>query len=231
MWFLEQLEPGTPVYNIPWAVRLSGDLKINALEQALDSIIARHEVLRTTYRAVDGVPQQVIHPATPVTMNVVDLRHQPLEERETNAQQRLDDAAHRPFDLTSDLMLRTLLIRITDEEQILLLVTHHIASDGWSHEILIRELSDLYQAFSRDDEPKLLPLPMQYANYALWQREHLTGEVLERELAYWKEQLADLSPTLNLPFDRPRGPRPDYRRASANRNTRPSNARVEALGA
>ncbi len=210
LWFLEQLEPGTPVYNIPWAVRLSGDLKVNALEQALDWIIARHEVLRTTYKAVDGVPQQVIHPPASVEMNVVDLRHLPLEKRESTAQQRLDDAARRPFDLTSDLMLRATLIRLADDQQILLLVAHHIASDGWSHEILVRELSDLYTALSHDEEPKLPPLPMQYADYALWQRERLTGDVLKRELAYWKEQLADLPPALNLPFDRPRGPRPDY---------------------
>ncbi len=211
LWFLEQLEPGTPVYNIPWAVRLSGDLSIAILQQALDSIIARHEVLRTTYAAVDGVPQQGTNPPTPATMNVIDLRHLPSQERETTAQKQLNDEASRPFDITTDQMLRALLIRLTDDEQILLLVTHHIASDGWSNEILVRELSDLYQALSHDEEPKLPPLPMQYADYALWQRNRLSGEVLERELKYWKEQLADLPPALNLPFDRPRGSLPDYR--------------------
>ena len=215
LWFLNQLEPERPNYNQPKAFRLTGALDEEALQKALDQIVARHEALRTTFVTVDGSPVQVIGPKRSVGLSVVDLRALSDPDRDAEAQRLLVATTRRTFDLSQDLMLRALLLRLAERDHILLLVTHHIASDGWSSGILWRELGELYRAFSRGEPNPLPELPIQYLDYAVWQREWLQGELLERQLSYWTKQL-DGSGALQLPTDRPR---PSVRKYQGKRQT------------
>jgi len=194
LWFLEQLEPNSPLYNISAAVQMRGALTVEALARSLDAIVARHEALRTTIIAPDCNPIQVIAEARPVHLPVIDLAAHPDGEREVELRRILEAEARRPFDLTRDLMLRATLVRLEEGEHTLLLVMHHIAADGWSLGVLYRELATLYGAFAEGRTATLPELPIQYSDYAVWQRQWLQGEVLERQLAYWRQQLADLTP-------------------------------------
>ena len=204
LWFLDQMVPDSPAYNIPQAIQISGALDVEALQKTLDALVARHEVLRTTFAAVDGSPVQVITESRSVELSVTDLREWPPTEREVEAQRLIVEHVRRPFNLSQDLMLRALLLRLDEKEHRLLLTKHHIAFDGWSSGILYREIASLYEAFSTG-KPSLLPeLPIQYADFAQWQREWLRGEVLESQLSYWKEQLGDNLPVLELPTTYPR---------------------------
>ncbi|OUL18652.1 hypothetical protein BV378_34960 [Nostoc sp. RF31YmG] len=210
VWFLEQLEPNRSAYIITDAQRLKGKLNIEILQQCLDAIVAHHEALRTTFiPADDGNPIQVINPPRPVELKLIDLRShpQPIE-------QILNQEAQRPFNLASDLMVRATLVQIDTEEQILMLAMHHIASDGWSTDIFWQQLAVLYEAFLKGKPSPLTPLPIQYADFAVWQRQYLSGTLLEAELDYWKNQLAGASTVLELPTDRPRAPIQTYRGAS-----------------
>jgi amino acid adenylation domain-containing protein len=211
LWFLHQLEPLSPFYNVPKALRLVGSLDVPALQRTLDSIVARHEVLRTTYEAVDGRPMQMIAADRPAEMAVIDLSTWSAAERDAATERFLKDAVQRPFDLSRDVMLRATLLRLSAQEHILLLNMHHIASDRWSTGILLRELSARYTAFSRGEPSPLPELPIQYADFAVWQHEWLQGEVLETQLAYWKTHLEGAPPVLALPTDRPRPSVPTYR--------------------
>jgi amino acid adenylation domain-containing protein len=184
-------------------------LDVTALQSALNQIVARHEVLRTTIVSVDGTPVQIIGAAREVVLPIIDLRTWPEASRETEAHRILVDNIRRPFDLSRDLMLRAMLVRLTDDEYFFLLVKHHIASDGWSSGILWRELSTLYRAFALQEPAYLPELSVQYQDYATWQREWLQGEVVEKQLLYWKKQLAGLGKLL-LPTDRPRPPRQTF---------------------
>ncbi|RMF32232.1 MAG: non-ribosomal peptide synthetase, partial [Chloroflexi bacterium] len=204
LWFLDQLEPGSPFYNIPTAVRLTGPLDVAALEASLNEILRRHESLRTTFPTVDGRPRQQIAPELTLSLPVIDLRGLPEAEREAQALRLATEEAQRPFDLAQGPLIRALLLQLDDDDHIALLTMHHIVSDGWSMGILIQEIAVLYDAFSQGRPSPLPELPIQYADFAAWQRKWLQGEVLERQLAYWKEQLADLPPLLELPTDRPR---------------------------
>ncbi|HYE13094.1 MAG TPA: condensation domain-containing protein, partial [Pyrinomonadaceae bacterium] len=200
LWFLEQLEPGGAAYNMPAALRLSGALDVEALRRALREIVRRHEVLRTTFTVVDGQPMQLIHEPPELPLEVVEagaLAEEQVEEM-------LRGEALRPFDLAGGPLARFVLLRLSREEHLLLLTLHHIISDGWSMGVLAHELSALYAAYAGWEVSPLPELPVQYADYALWQREWLRGEVLERELEYWRRTLADLPPPLELPADRPR---------------------------
>ena len=203
LWFLNQLEPDSPVYNQFKALKLRGRLNREALQKALDTIVERHEVLRTTFLTVDDKPAQVIHEPGTVELTAIDLTGIPIEQREEALQRFMGDFTHRPFDLEKDWPLRAVLIRLTGTEHILLVVMHHIASDGWSNNILFRELSALYEAFCQGKSSPLEDLPIQYADYAVLQKEWLQGEVLQQQLSYWEKQLKDLSP-LELPTDHPR---------------------------
>jgi amino acid adenylation domain-containing protein len=204
LWFLAQLEPESAAYNIPAAYRLRGPLNVTALEQSLSDIVRRHESLRTTFYAVDGHPAQVVAPHRPLALPMVDLRGVPAGEQEARARQLATEHAQRPFDLAQGPLFRATLARLTEEDHVLLLNTHHIVSDGWSTGVLISELVALYKAFATGT-PSLLPeLALQYADYAVWQREWLQGEVLEAQLAYWRQQLRGSLPVLDLPTDRPR---------------------------
>jgi amino acid adenylation domain-containing protein len=213
LWFLDQLEPDRALYHISKAVHLSGVLQVEALQQALDTIVARHEVLRTNIVADDGQPVQVIRAPQTVALPVIDLRGWDDAAHEAELHRRLVAESGRPFNLTCDLMLRALLLRLADEAYVLLLVMHHIASDGWSMGIFTRELSQLYNAAVRGGSAPLPQLPIQYADYALWQRQRLQGEGLEAKLAYWKQHLAGAPAILELPTDRPRQAVQTYRGA------------------
>jgi aspartate racemase len=226
MWLLDQLTPGVSSYNVPRIFRIRGPLHIGALRRALNDIVARHEVLRTTYRIQDGSPVQVRGEAA-VELPVTDLSSWPGEQREAEVQRLILDASDRGFDLTRDLLLRNALVRLDEEEHVLILVSHHIASDGWSKGILFRELAALYDAF-RQGKPSPLPAPaLQYADFAAWQRDWLQGEVLDRLLSYWKEQLDGAPASLELPTDHPRPPIQSGR--GARRGTCYPKALLEAL--
>jgi amino acid adenylation domain-containing protein len=204
LWFLDQLDPGSPTYNVPIAFRVAGPLDKAVLEQSFNEIVRRHEALRTTFPAVDGEPIQVISPVLTVPVPVVDCRELPESEREAEVQRLANGEARRPFDLAQGPLLRTTLLRLGEEEHVLLLTMHHIVSDGWSAGILIRELAVLYEAFAAGKSSPLSEPPVQYADFARWQRQWLQGEVLDAQLAYWKQQLDGALSVLELPADRPR---------------------------
>jgi aspartate racemase len=203
LWVLDQLTPGSPVYNVPVAVRLTAPLNVVVLERSLNEIVRRHGSLRTRFTAVDGQPVQVITPELSLTLPVVNLEEFSESEREEQARQLAAQEAHQPFDLARGPLWRASLLRLSDEEHLLLLTMHHIISDGWSIGVLLRELTALYAAYSQGQPSSLPALPFQYADYAVWQRQWLHGEVLEQQLSYWRQQLANL-PVLELPTDRPR---------------------------
>ena len=205
LWFLDQLEPDSPLYNIPIALRLTGSLDLAALERSLDEIVCRHECLRTTFDAVNGQPVQIITAALKVSLPVLELQDLPPLEREAQARQLTIEEAQRPFDLARGPLVRASILRLASDEHILLFNMHHIVSDGWSLDVLTYELATLYQAFCAGQSSPLPDLPIQYADYAAWQRAWLQGETLGKQLAYWRQQLLDVS-VLNMPTDRPRPP-------------------------
>lgn len=204
LWFIDQLDPGNPVYNFPVAVRLKGSLNLLALEQSLNEIVRRHEALRTTFSMVDGQPSQVIASRLIIDLPVVDLREIPEALREAEVQRLVVEEARRPFDLARGPLLRASVLQLSEDEQVGLLTMHHIVSDGWSTGILIREMATLYQTYSSGSPSPLPELPVQYADFASWQREWLQGEVLQAQLKYWKQQLEGSPPLLELPADHPR---------------------------
>ncbi|WP_224248819.1 non-ribosomal peptide synthetase [Hyalangium gracile] len=211
LWFFDQLEPESPVYNIASALRLRGELDVRALEAACTGLVHRHEVLRTTFGSVDGRPFQVVHPPGPHPLPVISLEEHPPQEREAVARRMAEEEARRPFSLSRGPLLRTSLLRLAPDHHILLTTLHHIVTDAWSDQVLNRELVTLYAA-ARAGVPANLPvLPIQYADFAVWQRQWLQGEVLESQLDYWRKQLADSPTVLELPTDRPRPPEQTYR--------------------
>ncbi|HEY0171186.1 MAG TPA: amino acid adenylation domain-containing protein, partial [Pyrinomonadaceae bacterium] len=213
LWFLQQLEPESPAYNLPTALRLHDALDADALERGLNEIVRRHESLRTTFRIVDGRPRQIIADARHARLPLVDLSGLPDAGREAEAQRLLEEEIRRPFDLARGPLFRASLLRLGAREHVLLLVMHHIVSDGWSLGVLSRELTELYAAFKRGAESGLEELPVQYADYAVWQREYLAGDVLEEQLRYWRTQLGGELTALELPADRTRPPVRSWRGA------------------
>ena len=203
LWFLDELEPASPAYHVPTAYSLVGRLDVTALERAINEIVHRHEVLRTTFAEEDGEAAQIIAPSLLVPLPVVDLGSLPEDERDSEARRLAVEDANAPFDLEQGPLLRARLLRLRDEEHVLLVDMHHIVSDGWSMGVFRRELAELYTAFSQGRPSPLAALPVQYADYAVWQRQWLQGETLARQLAYWKERLQG-APELQLPTDRPR---------------------------
>ncbi|MFN6560836.1 MAG: amino acid adenylation domain-containing protein [Nostoc sp. ChiSLP01] len=204
LWFLNQLHPNSTSYNIPVGIRVTGRLNQAALEQSLNKIVQRHEVLRTTFAVIDSEPVQVIHSAPNSIISVVDLRNLPVIKRETEIKQLLIEAAQCPFDLGVGLLLRTTLLWLDEEEYILLIVMHHIVTDEWSMGVFIQELSTLYPAFCAGVSSPLPELPIQYGDFAVWQRQYLSESVLETQLNYWLSQLNSAPELLQLPTDRPR---------------------------
>jgi len=204
LWFIDQLNPGNSVYNFPVAVRLKGSLNLRALEQSLNEVVRRHEALRTTFSMVDGQPSQVIAPRLTITLSIVNLREMPEIERENEMLRLVIEEARRPFDLSQGPLLRTGILQLSEEEQVGLLTMHHIVSDGWSTGVLIREMAVLYEALCSGKSSPLPELPIQYADFAYWQREWLQGSVLQTQVDYWKQHLAGSPPLLELPTDHPR---------------------------
>ncbi|WP_415835401.1 amino acid adenylation domain-containing protein, partial [Corallococcus soli] len=204
LWFLEELEPGNPLYNISAAVRLRGVLDLSALERTFAELVRRHESLRTTLHSEHGQATQLIHPDASVTLARVDLASLPSDEREAQVLRLAYEEALRPFVLTQGPLLRTTLLRLSGDEHVLVLCMHHIVSDGWSMGVLVQEVASLYAAFCQGLPSPLPALPVQYADYALWQRQWLQGEELERQLSWWKQQLTGAPAHLELPTDKPR---------------------------
>jgi aspartate racemase len=204
LWFLEQLLSGTSSHNITKAFRLTGSLNVTALELSLVEIVSRHEILRTTFSAVDGQPVQVISSQVALTLPVLDLQELPESEQEAEVQRGITDAAQQLFDLSQGPLLHVQLLCLSKDCYMLLLTLHHIVFDGWSFDVFFRELTALYSAFSTDQLSPLPKLTIQYADFAHWQRGWLQGEVLESQLKYWKKQLGENLPNLQLPTDYPR---------------------------
>ena len=204
LWLVDRMEPGSPAYNVAFALRLRGALDPAALRASLGELARRHETLRTTFAEQGGAPVQVIHPPAPVPLPVVELGGLPAGAREAEARRLARAEALRPFDLAAGPLLRSTLLRLGGDDHALLFTLHHVVSDEWSMEVLAREVSALYSALSRQEEPALPELPVQYADYAVWQRARLSGETLEAQIGFWKEALAGAPPLLQLPVDRPR---------------------------
>lgn len=202
LWLVLQLDPDNVSYNVPEALLLAGPLHVTALAQSLSEIVRRHEALRTTFQLVSGEPMQVIAQPQPVALDVIDLRQLSQREREKTVQRLTDEEAWRPFDLARGPLLRVKLLELEDTEHILLLTLHHIVSDGWSISVLWNEVTTLYKVFNRGQSSPFPELPIQYADFAMWQRDWLSGAVLEEQLSYWREKLSGALPVLELPADR-----------------------------
>ena len=226
LWFLCQLAPDNPLYSTQTTIPLRGELDRDALERTLTELVRRHESLRTTFGDHDGEPVQWVDPLTPVRLFVIDLRHLPAGRRQAELQQLRRVEVMKPFDLTRGPLIRFNLLLLEEQRQALFLVMHHIITDGWSMGVLRRELDTLYEAF-RAGRPSPLPkLTVQYADFAIWQRRWLQGEVLQKQLSYWKEKLAGVE-RLELPIDRPRPAAPQY--ISARRPLRIDQETIQKL--
>ncbi|HEU4408792.1 MAG TPA: amino acid adenylation domain-containing protein [Polyangiaceae bacterium] len=213
LWFLAQLEPTAASYNVPAAVRLRGALDAGRLARAFEALAERHEALRARFVDSDGSPAVVTGAGRLVDFALTDLSALAAGEREDEARRSLERRASQPFDLAIGPLARASLVRLDEREHVLLVVLHHIVSDGWSMNVLVREIAELYAADAEGREPALAPLPVQYADYARWQREWLQGPALERQLAYWRQRLGGELPALSLPTDRPRPAARSYRGA------------------
>jgi len=213
LWFLNQLEPGNAFYNMPAAILLKGHLNIAALEHSLDALIQRHEALRTNFTTVAGDPVQVIATARSHNLSIVDLHHCSEPEQTQRVQQLAQAEAQLPFDLGNDSLLRVCLLQLSETQHVLLFTLHHIIADAWSLGVLIQEFAQAYSAFSTGESLSLPELPIQYADFAVWQRQWLQGDVLETQLHYWQQQLQHAPPLLELPTDRPRPPVQTFRGA------------------
>jgi len=221
MWFFEQLANGTSAFNIALGVRLTGSLNFTAMEQTFSEIIRRHEILRTTYGAVNTQPVQVVHPPLEFKLPLVDLSLLTRQRAEREAARLAQEEILRVFDLTRGPLVRPTLLRINDREHIIICTMHHIVGDGQSFEVVIREMSQIYSTFS-DGEPSPLPeLAFQYVDYAAWQRQWLQGEELEKRLGYWWQQLADAPRKLNLPHRRARAKAQGFKGARHATNISP----------
>ena len=202
LWFLNQLEPDSAAYNVPAALRLEGRLHVETLERTLSEIVKRHEVLRTTFKVIDGQAAQVVRDAWAWDLLVVDLSGWPPGLREAEARNRSLAEARQPFDLSKGTAVRAILLRLDETDHVMLLTLHHIVADGWSMGVFVREVAELYRAFSSGQEPSLPELPIQYADFTLWERQLLKADALGTQIAYWKRQLGGRLPTLELPADR-----------------------------
>ncbi|HLL85278.1 MAG TPA: condensation domain-containing protein, partial [Longimicrobium sp.] len=204
LWFLHQLEPELPVYNITSALRLRGALDVPALADSLAEIVGRHEAFRTNFLEVEGTPVQVVAPEGDFTLITIDLSATPAATREAEALRSAREFGTRPFDLGRDPLFRAALLRLEEDEHLLVLAVHHIVSDGWTLGVVRRELSALYAARVSGAPSPLTDPPLQYVEYTAWQGERLESGALDGELAYWRERLAGMPPVLPLPSDRPR---------------------------
>ncbi|MEO5579864.1 MAG: condensation domain-containing protein, partial [Gemmatimonadaceae bacterium] len=213
LWFLDRLVPGHSVYNIPMAMWLSGPLDCASFERALSEVARRHEALRTTFSQRDGEPMQVVAPDGAVYVAVVDLTAFPEDQREGEALRLANEEARRPFDLEQGPLLRVSLLDLGDNRRLSVLVMHHIVSEAWSVSLLLEEVSRLYQAFVNGLPSPLPELPLQYGDFANWQRNRAAGAGVQPDLDYWRRQLAGAPPFIEIPTDRPRPAMRSYRGA------------------
>ncbi|ARU62804.1 hypothetical protein CBW65_18870 [Tumebacillus avium] len=205
LWFLDQLEGGkSPAYNVPFVWTARGALHHEALEKSINQIISRHEALRTTFRSVNGQPEQVIHEQMPIEVPLYDLSQLPEAEKRAEARALTQQLVYRLFDLQGGSLTALSVLKLSEQEHLVILNLHHIVSDGWSMGVVMQELATLYDGYVTGTARSLPELPVQYADYALWQRDWLQGEALQGQLSYWKKQLGGELPTLQLPTDRPR---------------------------
>ncbi len=230
LWFLDRLSPGRAVYNVPIALKLDGPLSARAMWRTLREIELRHESVRTVFKVQDGDPYQVVRPPS-LRLPVIDLSALPANYTRTVAEKVANHEARLSFDLAAGPLMRTRLLRLGCEFHRLLITLHHITSDGWSSGVLLRELRALYPVMASGGDSVLPDLPVQYADFALWQRQRLSGELLEQQLAFWRRRLADLPPSLDLPTDRPRPPVRDLAGAVVRRSVdRQLGDRIAAFG-
>jgi amino acid adenylation domain-containing protein len=213
LWFIEQLTPNQPLYNEPSALRLRGTLNVTALVQSLNEIVRRHEVLRTTFNLVEEQPQQIIAPLLILEVPIVNLQSLPLQVQEDEVKRIATEEAQQPFNLKTGPLLRATLLQLDTQEYVLLLTIHHIICDLWSATVLMREIAALYSALSQHQSSPLPELSIQYADFAVWQRQWLVGEVLEKQITYWQQQLDGAATLLELPTDKPRPTMMSYRGA------------------
>ena len=206
MWMLYQFDPDSAVYNIGSNMRLRGPLDVAVLDKSLNEVVRRHESLRTTFTEIDGQPVQVVAPEMTLTLRRHDFAELPQAEREAKMRRIVSEGMKEPFNLSQGPLLRATLIRLSPEEHIIQLLMHHIVSDAWSLDVLLKEMIGSYEAFLKGEQSPFPPLPIQYADFASWQRERLDGEAMETQIAYWKDRLADTPAILELPTDRPRPP-------------------------
>ena len=204
VWFTDQLEPGRPLYNVPATYRFRGPLNVAALEQTINEIVRRHESLRTTFSSAEGQARQVIAPELRLSLEIADVDGSEAKQREAELRRITRDLAAQPFDLAQGPLIRVKLMRISEEDHVLMLVVHHIVFDGWSGNLMAGELAALYEAFAQERPSPLPELAIHYADYAVWQREWMQGAVRDRQMDYWRRQLADAPAVLELPTDRPR---------------------------
>ena len=204
LWFLDQFEPGSAAYNIPRVFRISGPLQVDVLTRAFQAIVQRHAALRTIFDSVEGEARQVVLSSREVRIPIIDLAGVPGEERESRALRMAAEEGMKPFDLSEGPLLRLTLLRLDGETSMLVLVMHHIIADGWSISRLFRDVTESYAAFLANTKPDLPELPIQYTEYAQWQREYMSGEVLEKEIEYWRNTLAGAQKLLDLPTDHSR---------------------------
>ena len=212
---LTNLNPATALYNVPAAFRLRGRLDVGALERSLNEIVQRHEALRTTFDSRDGEAFQVVHSRAVCWFLVIDLSQLPEELREKEALRRLGEESQRPFDLCEGPLLRSFLFRLADEDHILLLALHHIICDGWSMNVIQREIGAVYAAYLQGQTSPLVKLDLQYADFAAWQRSWLQGDILERQMGYWRTQLKGIPRMIVWPTGRPRPQSQSFRGVSS----------------
>ncbi|MBE0377186.1 non-ribosomal peptide synthetase [Pseudoalteromonas prydzensis] len=213
LWFIDKMQNGSTIYNVPVALKVEGSLDVIATEQALKLIVERHEILRTTYKETDDGVVQVINSDIVCPFAIIDLNHINAEDQATEVERLVQDDLNRRFDLSKDVMLRASCIALNSEQYVLLFNMHHIASDGWSMGVMVREFMQLYQALSSKELISLSPLQIQYADFAAWQRANLNGEFLQQQLEYWQQQLADIPAIHGLPLDFKRPETPEHKGA------------------
>jgi amino acid adenylation domain-containing protein/FkbM family methyltransferase len=214
LWFLNQLAPGSPVYNVVDLIPLGATYDPEAIGKTVKELVRRHEILRTAFSYSSGQPMQVVLPTADVALSELDLSSLPEPEQEREWVRVVHEEGRKPFDLSQVPLLRGTVIHRSAKEHKLLLVIHHIIADEWAMELVHKEVTQLYEAFSRGQSPSLIELPIQYADFACWQRDWLQGEVLQKQLAYWKEELAGAPPVLDLASDKPRPAGQSFRGAT-----------------
>jgi hypothetical protein len=227
LWFIDQLYHGSSFYNIPIAFHIKGQLNITAIQQSLNEILNRHEVWRTTFTLVNGEPVQEIAPRLTCDIPIINLEHLSGKDWESEVKQVAAEQAKKTFNLAKGLLFKVTLLRLSEEEHVFILTMHHIITDGWSCDVFLRELSTLYAAFSTNQPSPLPELPIQYADFAIWQRDRIQGEFLAKQLNYWKQQLKGELLILQLATDRPRSAVPTF--AGAKQYFTLSKALTDAL--